>query len=151
MGTGGALRLALPYLLSDPIIVMNGDSFINVDINDYMAWFLKTNCRASILLTKVSDISRYGRVITDSNGQVVTFEEKGGNGNEGWINAGVYIMQKSLIESIPPGKYFSLERQFFPKLVKCGLYGFRFNGDFIDIGTPETYATAEDFFKNRCI
>ena len=149
LGTGGALRLALPYLRSDPILVMNGDSFIDVDIDAYLEWFSKKKRLASILLKNVPDTGRYGRVVFDSNGIITSFEEKGSNIGVGWINAGIYILQKSLIADMPSTKPFSLEHDFFPKLVGHGLYGYCSNGDFIDIGTPETYAQAENFFKER--
>lgn len=146
VGTGGALRLALPHLNSDPVLIMNGDSFVHIDLTVYLDWFFKKNCQASLLLTKVSETGRYGKVIVAEDDLLLAFEEKGVNSGPGWINAGVYILKKSLIETIPVGIPFSLEREFFPKLVNKDLYGFRFDGKFIDIGTPETFALAEDFF-----
>ena len=145
-GTGGALRLALPHLNSDPVLIMNGDSFVNIDLTVYLDWFFKKNCQASLLLTNVSDTSRYGKVVVAEDDLLLAFEEKGLNSGPGWINAGVYILKKSLIETIPAGTPFSLEREFFPKLVNKGLYGFRFDGKFIDIGTPDAFAMAEEFF-----
>jgi len=146
VGTGGALRLALPHLNSDPVLIMNGDSFVNIDLTVYLDWFLKKNCQASLLLTKVPETNNYGKVIVAEDDLLLTFEEKGSNSGPGWINAGVYILNKSLIETIPAGTPFSLEREFFPKLANKELYGYRFEGKFIDIGTPETFALAEDFF-----
>ena len=58
LDTGGALRLALPHLNSDTVLVMNGDSFVNIDLTIYMDWFFKKNCQASLLLTNVSDTRR---------------------------------------------------------------------------------------------
>jgi len=146
VGTGGALRLALPHLNSDPVLIMNGDSFVNIDLTVYLDWFLKKNCQASLLLTKVPETNNYGKVIVAEDDLLLTFEEKGSNSGPGWINAGVYILNKSLIETIPAGTPFSLEREFFPKLVNKELYGFRFDGKFIDIGTANAFAMAEEFF-----
>jgi NDP-sugar pyrophosphorylase family protein len=146
LDTGGALRLALPHIKSDIALVMNGDSFVNVQFAVYIDWFLKKKCLASMLLVNVSDTGRFGKVFVDENGRLFSFKEKGSDSNPGWINAGVYLMKKSLIETIPKQTPFSLERDFFPKLVGQGLYGFQFEGEFIDIGTPETFALAEDFF-----
>jgi len=145
-GTGGALRFALPHLNSDPVLIMNGDSFVNIDLTVYLDWFFKKNCQASLLLTNVSDTSRYGKVVVAEDDLLLAFEEKGLNSGPGWINAGIYIMKKSLIATIPAGIPFSLEREFFPKLVNKGLYGFRCDGKFIDIGTPDAFAMAEEFF-----
>jgi len=145
-GTGGALRLALPHLNSDPVLIMNGDSFVNIDLTVYLDWFFKKNCQASLLLTNVPETGSYGKVIVAEDDLLLAFEEKGVNSGPAWINAGVYILKKALIETMPAGTPFSLEREFFPKLVNKELYGFRFDGKFIDIGTPETFALAEDFF-----
>jgi D-glycero-alpha-D-manno-heptose 1-phosphate guanylyltransferase len=146
LDTGGALRLALPHLNSDAVLIMNGDSFVDIDLTVYLDWFFKKKCQAALLLTNVTDTGRYGKVVVAEDGLLLAFEEKGFNIGPGWINAGVYIMKKSLIATIPAGTPFSLEREFFPKLVDKGLYGFCFKGEFIDIGTPETFALAEEFF-----
>lgn len=146
LDTGGALRFALPYLNSDTILVMNGDSFVNIDLTVYLNWFHKKRCKASLLLVNVSDTGRYGRVVVSKDGLVSGFEEKGLNHGAGWINAGVYIINKSLIEAIPVETPFSLERKLFPKLVGKEIYGFQFKGEFIDIGTPESFASADKFF-----
>ena len=146
LGTAGALRLALPYLSSEYVLVMNGDSFINVKFAGYIDWFVKNKCSASMLLAFVSDTRRFGKVLVDESGRVISFKEKGSDSSSGWINAGAYLIKKSLIETIPEETPFSLERDFFPKLVEQGLCGFKFEGDFIDIGTPKTFALAEDFF-----
>ena len=149
LDTGGALRLALPYLNSDPVLVMNGDSFADIDLTFYLDWFFKKNCQASLLLTNVPDTGRYGKVTIAEDGLLLAFEEKGIKSGPGWINAGVYILKKSLVASMPVGTPFSMEREFFPELVDKGLHGFCFDGEFIDIGTPETFALAEKFFAER--
>ena len=146
LDTGGALRLALPHLNSDTVLVMNGDSFVNIDLTVYLDWFFKKTCQVSLLLINVPETSSYGKVVVAENDLLLAFEEKGLNSGPGWINAGIYIMKKSLIATIPAGIPFSLEREFFPKLVNKGLYGFRFDGKFIDIGTPDAFAMAEEFF-----
>ena len=147
LGTGGALRLALPLLKSDHVLVMNGDSYIRVDLSCYVDWFFRIDRKASLLLAKVPDTSRYGMVKVEKDESVSIFEEKEEVKGSGWINAGVYLMETSLLTSISSGKTFSLEREFFPSLVDNGLFGYRSKGRFIDIGTPESYATAENFFS----
>lgn len=147
LGTGGALRFGLPLIDADLLLVANGDSYVNYNLSDYLDWHLKKNFQASLLLTHLSDTSRYGQVEVDEKSRIVKFDEKGVSHGSGWINAGVYILNRGLLESIPAGKPFSLEREFFPSLIGKGLYGFRNKGKFIDIGTPESYALAEKFFS----
>ena len=147
LGTGGALRLALLLIKSDTVMVMNGDSYVNADLETFLAWFLRKRIAAALLLAKVPDTNRYGRVATSNDGRIETFEEKGGIEGEGWINAGIYLLQKKVVETISPGKTFSLERELFPGLIGKKLYGYRCEGKFIDIGTPKSFLKAEKFFS----
>jgi D-glycero-alpha-D-manno-heptose 1-phosphate guanylyltransferase len=114
----------------------------------YVDWFFQIDRKASLLLVKVPDTSRYGLVKVEKDESVSVFEEKGKVQGSGWINAGAYILEKSLLKKIPEGKMFSLERQFFPKLVGNGIYGYCSHGEFIDIGIPETYLKAEQFISS---
>ena len=149
LGTGGALRQALPFFPSDPVLVMNGDSFVGVDLAGYVRWFLRKKLEVSLVLARVSDTGRFGRVTIDEKGRIQGFEEKGAHQGPGWINAGVYLLRKGIFQFIPPGKSFSLERELFPRLLGGRLHGYRSEGRFIDIGTPESYAAAEAFFAGE--
>lgn len=149
LGTGGAIRQAVKYFASDPVLIMNGDSFINADPIVFLRWFFETERDASLLLAKVPDTSRFGRVTTGEGGLIVGFEEKGTHCGPGWINAGMYILKKKLLDSIPTGKPFSLERELFPRLAEKRLYGYQSEGEFIDIGTPDSYAKAGKFFSEQ--
>ena len=149
LGTGGALRLALPYFSSDTILVMNGDSYMDTDLVAYMDWFFRETRQAAIFLTNVPDTTRYGTVTIGENEKVTAFEEKGTSSGAGWINAGIYLMKKAFVASIPADRPYSLERELFPSLTGGELFGFCGEGRFIDIGTPESYAAAEDFFAGK--
>ena len=146
LGTGGALRRALPHFNSDPVLIMNGDSFVDADLTAYVNWFFEQRCEASLLLVKVPNTSRYGKVLLGANGCLSAFEEKGLNSGPGWINAGIYIMKKSLVASMPAAIAFSLEREFFPRLLSKRFYGYCSTGRFIDIGTPQSLHRAREFF-----
>ena len=146
LGTAGALRLALPRLDSDPVLVMNGDSLIDADLPDYLAWFLGRPGAAALLLARVEDTARFGRVEVAGDGRITNFKEKGVPG-PGWINAGVYLLKKAVLELITPQGFFSLEEDLLPTLVGRGLYGHGVAGKFIDIGTPESYAVAAEFLR----
>ena len=147
LGTGGALRLALPFLWSDVVLVMNGDSYTDVNLGAYVNWFFhKSNSDAAIVLTKLPDTTRFGNVVIDQDEHIIAFNEKTTNEVTEWINAGIYLMKKSLIAAIPTDRIYSLEREFFPSLAGKKLLGFRVEGRFIDIGTPASYAGAQEFF-----
>jgi D-glycero-alpha-D-manno-heptose 1-phosphate guanylyltransferase len=147
LGTGGALQHALPLITSDPVLVMNGDSYANVALNDFANWFFLKERDAAVLLTHVSDASRYGKVIVSEDERLLVFEEKAIDNSPGWINAGLYMLTKKLISQIPKNMNFSLENEFFPQLIGKNFFGYSHTGKFIDIGTPASYQEAQNFFK----
>jgi D-glycero-alpha-D-manno-heptose 1-phosphate guanylyltransferase len=146
LGTAGALRLALPLLKSNPVLVMNGDSYCEANLKEFCRWHSRRRANATLLLTKVPDPRRFGRVRVAANGTVNDFEEKGSGNGPGWINAGVYLLNRDLLAEIPADRAMSLEREVFPAWLGRGLYGFRSEGRFVDIGIPEAYADAQSFF-----
>ncbi len=145
-GTAGAIRQALPLIESRLMLVMNGDSFCSANLEGFLAWHNSLGASASLYLVDVPDVSRYGQVRVDKAERIVCFEEKGQNTGQGWINAGIYLLSRSLTTMIPEGKAVSIEKEIFPRLIGSEFYGFQGQGDFIDIGTPESYARAGEFF-----
>lgn len=146
LGTGGAIVSALPLLRSPTVLVANGDSLCRCNLEEFAAFHLHRNSLASLLLAHVPDASRFGRVELDSRRRIRRFVEKGASANEAWINAGVYLFQRSFLETLPGGP-LSLERDVFPRLTDGRLLGFPAPGPFLDIGTPESLATAAAFFE----
>jgi D-glycero-alpha-D-manno-heptose 1-phosphate guanylyltransferase len=146
LGTAGALRIALPLLKSNPVLVMNGDSFCPVNLQAFLDWHHARNAKATFLLTEVPDPSRYGQVDLSADQRISKFVEKGTNGNPGWISAGIYLIQRRLLSTIPEEHPVSLEKDMFPNWMKQGIYGYRVHEKFIDIGTPESYSAAQEFF-----
>lgn len=148
--TGGAIQNAMQLILTDPFLVMNGDSFVDADLLAFQRWFAAKKCDAALLLARVENASRYGTVHLDEAGQVVSFEEKAaGSDKRGWINAGVYLLKKKIFTTGNFPDRFSLERELFPQLAGVALYGFCAEGDFIDIGVPESYAASQEFFASH--
>ncbi len=147
LGTGGCLRLALPLFRSEAVLVMNGDSYCGADLGAFGNWHGERGAKASLVLARVEDTGRFGRVELSADEAVRGFTEKGSRRGPGWINAGIYLMNTSLIQQIPAGRAVSLEREIFPAWIGDGLFGYRSPGRFIDIGTPESYQEAERFFS----
>ena len=146
LGTGGALRLALP-LLSSTVLVLNGDSFCDVPLAKFWNFHCQQRATVSMTLSAVTDTGRYGRVCI-ANDRIEQFEEKKEGGGPGWINAGVYLIERAALEDIPVGQPVSLERDMFPAWASGShVHGFRCTGRFLDIGTPASYAEAEKFFR----
>jgi NDP-sugar pyrophosphorylase family protein len=151
LGTAGAVRLALPLLSSSPVLLLNGDSYCDVDLDAFRRAHEGHGAGASLVLCRATDPARFGSVELDERGCVLRFVEKEAPGHgpprAGWINAGVYLLRRDLIAELPPGQPLSLERNVLPAWVGRGqVHGHRAEGRFLDIGTPESYAAAEAFF-----
>ncbi|MGH7893962.1 MAG: nucleotidyltransferase family protein [Candidatus Binatia bacterium] len=146
LGTGGALRAVLPQLHSDPVLVLNGDSYCPADLGALWAWHAaRGEASGTLLLTHVDDTRRYGQVAVDADGCIERFVEKGTRGGPGWINAGIYVLSRRLLTAIPAGRAVSLEREVFPAWVGRGLHGLSGPDRFLDIGTPLSYQAAQQF------
>jgi D-glycero-alpha-D-manno-heptose 1-phosphate guanylyltransferase len=150
-GTAGALRLALPLIDSPTVLVLNGDSLSDVDLPAFSIWMVRQDAALALALTHVADTDRFGSVETDGRGWVRKFEEKGQHRGAGWINAGIYLMQRHVLESLPADRPLSLERDVLPRLIGHGLAGYRSNGRFLDIGTPDSYALAASFVSTAAL
>jgi NDP-sugar pyrophosphorylase family protein len=145
LGTGGALRLAAASLDAKFLLALNGDSHVACELPPFLAWHRASGLAGSLLLVRVADAGRFGTVTTDEGGGIRAFEEKRGVAEPGWINAGVYLLSRELLLSLPEGQVVSLERDAFPRWLPAGLGGYRVEAPFLDIGTPESLARAEEF------
>ncbi len=143
LGTGGALGFARPHFRSDPILVVNGDTFVDGDLAELVARHRQTMADATMLCVEVPDAGRYGRVEIE-NDRVTAFCEKDAT----WrgpaaINAGVYLVSRALLAKIPDDRPVSLERDVFEKLPGGALAAFIDpRARFVDIGTPESWTGA---------
>lgn len=148
LGTGGALRHALPHVRSDPVIAVNGDSFCPVDYGALLAFHARKAAEATIAVVAPDERQDVGAITIDTEGRLASFAEKPqGAGTRGWVNAGVYVLRRSLIAAIPEGTV-SLEKQVFPAAVARGAcYGFPVAGPLVDIGTPERLSAAQSLLR----
>lgn len=138
LGTAGALRSLRPHVTSDPILVMNGDSFAGADLCDLVAAHRNSGAEVSLLAVRVADATRFGRLDVGSGGLVSGFAEKDqGRPGPGLINAGVYLFSRAALNAIMTMGGKSLERDVFPKLVADGVNAVVRDVPFVDIGTPE--------------
>ena len=106
--------------------------------------------RATIGLYGVDDSSAFGLVECDPTGSVLRFSEKTGVAVPGEVNAGAYVLERSVLDLIAPGRAVSIEHEVFPRLVGEGLCATRLDGYWMDIGTPRTYLEATwDILEGR--
>ena len=140
LGTGGPLLLARE-LLDERFVVCNGDILTDIDLSAQLAAHERTGAVATLALVAVEDASAYGLVRCAPDGEVLEFVEKPSErgAGEALISAGAYVLQRSVLELIEPGRQVSIEREVWPALIGAGLYGHRAEGYWLDIGTPERY------------
>lgn len=143
LGTGGAVREALKQCGEDYVFVLNGDTVFDADLREM---YKKREKGKAVLAVKyLENTSRYGTVVL-SDEKIVSFKEKREKG-KGYINGGVYLVDKNISGAFPGKENFSLENDFFQKNTDI-LKNFVSDGYFIDMGIPEDYETAEKTIKN---
>jgi D-glycero-alpha-D-manno-heptose 1-phosphate guanylyltransferase len=148
LGTGGGIKYAMLACQSNDILVLNGDTYFDIDFSTLHTIYLEKKAKAALALRFVDNAGRYGQVKLDENNTIVAFEEK--NLTEvkaGCINGGTYILNKNyFIENTE--KKFSIEKDFFEKQVEQSvLAGHVYDNYFIDIGIPEDYYKANEDFR----
>ena len=148
MGTGGGIRMALESCNEEHVLVLNGDSFFDVNLHHYAKTFNLLNATHGLATRSVDDAARYGTIETE-NMRIISFREKSGIHEPGSINGGVYLLNKQhYINHTPVGQNFSIEKDFFEKqLHACFIAGIEYKSYFIDIGIPEDYQKAQHDFK----
>jgi D-glycero-alpha-D-manno-heptose 1-phosphate guanylyltransferase len=148
LGTGGAIKKALDYASEENVLILNGDTFFDVDLAIFSHQHISHNALLSVALKPMTDFERYGNVEVNSKHVVTAFQEKT-YCKQGQINGGIYLLKNnSKVLSDYPDK-FSYELEFIHPQVQTGsIYGFIHSGYFIDIGIPEDYTKANIEFKN---
>ena len=146
LGTGGAIKFAAGEKLDQPIVVFNGDVFTSVDLPAIIQLHRDRHAKATIVLTPVDNPTAYGLVETDPDGNVIDFLEKP-SADEircDTINAGIYVLEPETLERIPRDTSFSIERGYFPSLIRNHetFIAHTYRGYWIDIGTPDKYQQA---------
>ncbi|NEX21703.1 NTP transferase domain-containing protein [Thiorhodococcus mannitoliphagus] len=140
-GTGGALRCALVQCKSDHVLVVNGDTYLDLEVDEVKAQWQQER-RPIIVARKVPDTKRYGRLETEGS-RVIRFLDKGVDG-PGLINAGSYVLPRGIESEFPGDEAFSLERDYLAEAVSRRPFQcFVSRGKFIDIGVPQDYARAQ--------
>ena len=150
LGTGGAVRACLPLIQTETALVANGDSVTRLNLARFVEFHQRRNARLSMVLTHQPQVSSSGLVETDANDAVISFTEKpAGATSGGYINAGLYLMQRAAIEEIAADKPVSIEKDVFPKFCGRGFFAMKGEFPFIDIGTPESYQRTGEFFRSE--
>jgi D-glycero-alpha-D-manno-heptose 1-phosphate guanylyltransferase len=147
LGTGGATRLAIKLARSSEVFVMNGDTWVDLDYKDMLAFHRGREARVTVAVAEVADTARYGS-LEMGNETIVRFGEKSGSGR-GIISAGNYLLNRDVFDSFTLPKRFSIEKDFFEAhLADLKPAAFRAKGRFIDIGIPDDLMRAQSLCES---
>ena len=146
LGTGGAIRLAMSQVESEQVLIMNGDTFFDIDISAFAQFHAARKSSLSIALKPMDDFDRYGNVRIDACGHILEFQEKK-YCPHGLVNGGCYLMETAgaFMDGLPDK--FSFETEVLQNRVDVGeMFGFVAANYFIDIGIPSDYTRANAEF-----
>lgn len=138
LGTGGGLRNAGDGV-SDPFLLLNSDVIADVDVAGLIAFHRRSHGIGAMTLVEVEDTRPYGVAALGSDDRIARFVEKPApeHAPSHWINAGVQIWERSVLERIPRGRPVSFETEIMPDLLPRGVFGYRSSGYWEDAGTPQ--------------
>jgi D-glycero-alpha-D-manno-heptose 1-phosphate guanylyltransferase len=148
LGTGGGLKMAMEMAAGPLVFALNGDTFFHIDYRKLLNAHRSKESKFTIVLREMEDVSRYGCIERDENRRITGFWEKNEKSGPGFINGGVYVINKRffMLQDLPDS--FSLEKDFLEQIyLKEKIYGILCRQYFLDIGIPEDYAKAQDDFK----
>jgi len=146
LGTGGAIKAALTKCNTDKVLVVNGDTYLEFDMNKLQTELNDDN-QLTVVGVNIDDASRYGR-IGASGGLIHSFNEKDGMPTNGLINSGYYVVSKNFFDKKYFPEKFSFEIECLEKIYKkININLFEVGGLFLDMGTPEDYKKASTIFR----
>jgi len=148
LGTGGALKNAESVVKSNPFLVANGDSLCPIDYSKFAEFHFEKKALYSMAVVKMPGNQDGGLVSVDDQWRIMRFNEKAKSEKAGYVNAGVYFLDRKIFEVIEGGKKTSLERDIFPRLIGKNFYGYLAGNKLTDIGTPARYAKAREDLNN---
>jgi len=145
LGTAGALK-NLEEHITGPFFALNGDVLTSLDFRAMREYHESKGGIGALHLIRVEDPSPFGAVVHDQTGRISAFVEKPPKDeaptNE--INAGTYLLERGILDFIPPGQNVSIERATFPQVIAAGkaLYAYTTNDYWLDLGRPDQYLAA---------
>ena len=139
MGTAGAMKL-VEDRLDEVFVAANGDVFADIDIAEEIDLHISTGASVTMALTPVDNPSEFGTVLTDTDDRIIDFKEKPRpeEALSNLINAGVYIIDRSILSMVPPSQFFDFSKDLIPLVVADGrrIQGYRLKGLWMDVGRP---------------
>lgn len=150
LGTGGAIRASLERCSEESVFVLNGDTFLDIDL-ELVQEFQKQQNAPIMVTKKVAAADRYGTVKVE-NHRILSFLPRAASGTSKLINAGIYLLPVNILDSYRVGVNFSFENDFLPEVIATDRFlSYQCDGHFIDIGIPEDYERAKSELGGLCV
>lgn len=147
LGTGGGIQLALKAANGENVAVLNGDTMFKVNLQEQLDLHRSQGAEATLALKKMHNFNRYGVVNSDAGDRINSFEEKQQR-DSGYINGGVYIVNRTSFLARQLPEKFSFEKDYLEAFVSEQKFNaYKSDAYFIDIGIPQDYERAQQDFK----
>jgi D-glycero-alpha-D-manno-heptose 1-phosphate guanylyltransferase len=148
LGTGGAILLALSKTSLKTLLIVNGDTFFDIDLKAFYEFHTRNKSRATLAVRyEEKEAGRYGCMEFGSDRRILNFVEKSPSVRAGWVSGGIYLIEKEMFAPFTVGCSYSMERDFLPLFLRKGVYAYPDPGVFIDIGTADSYTEAQQILK----
>ena len=147
LGTGGGIKQAEPFFNGEPFAVLNGDTLLELDLGALIRFHEQRNALATMVLREDPDADRWGAVEVDGQQRVVRIIGRGlskAGQTAKRMFAGVHVMHPRLLKDVPTGQVSSIIDTYVNAIQRGELIlGYKMDGYWSDVGTPERYAQAQ--------
>ncbi|MDR3293523.1 MAG: nucleotidyltransferase family protein [Clostridiales bacterium] len=146
LGTAGSIKNAADFL-GDNFLVVSGDAFTDIDLNEFAAYHFSHNALFTLACKRLDDTAGFG-VLTEEGGAVTKFIEKPEVSRPGLVNTGIYMIDKRVLDLIPDG-FYDFGKALLPALVGNGLFAYKTDRDWSDIGSLTSYYSTNYFVASQ--
>ena len=149
LGTGGAVKNVEKYI-NDSFLVLNADAITSLNLSDFISFHKEKKGIGTISLWEVENVEEFGIAELDENKRIIRFKEKPKKHEvfSNLANAGAYALELEILGYIKPG-FVSMEREVFPNILDKGMYGFKFEGYWLDTGRASDYINAHKILLDK--
>lgn len=152
LGTAGGVGRQADFLRDGTFVIVSGDVVTDIDLSQMLAFHRSRGALITMAVKEVDDPSRFGIVVTEETGRILSFQEKPAPGKEKsrLANTGIYILEPEVLDYIPAGEVFDFGHDLFPKLLAMAapIYAMRTDSYWSDVGTlPQYLSTHWDLLE----
>jgi mannose-1-phosphate guanylyltransferase len=152
LGTAGGVGRQADFLRDGTFVIVSGDVVTDIDLSQMLAFHRSRGALITMAVKEVDDPSRFGIVVTEETGRILSFQEKPAPGKEKsrLANTGIYIVEPEALDYIPAGEVFDFGHDLFPKLLAMAapIYAMRTDAYWSDVGTlPQYLSTHWDLLE----